>query len=183
MLRRFLFFGLVLPSLYGALSSSCGQDWYSVKEVMRFMGAQVTLPQQLLKIEDGLVSDYYCSFHLPILVHYYGPEECRECVLSNVGKNIDLYEWSVSSHSFELMVILAPSKEYQQDIIDRLCHLELGFPIFIDASHEIATQNIVPSDSRLHTFLLDYAGRPVCIGNPLSSKKTNAKFKKIIYSY
>lgn len=161
---------------------SCSRDLRSAREAARFMESRITIPRYLLKIENGTVSDYYYSYSLPLLIQYYGPDACSECVLARIKDNYELIEWGRTSHLFETMIIMSPKEQEKEEIINKLVCLKGEYPVFIDVHSVIAHQNVVPSDSRFHMFLVDYSGKPICIGNPLKSPTARSRFLKQIYN-
>ena len=62
------------------------------------------------------------------------------------------------------VVIMTPTEKADENVlIEELQVMDSGFPVYIDRDSDLSKK--VPSDRRLHSFLLDESGRPVLVGN------------------
>lgn len=104
--------------------------------------------------------------------------ECASCAMNR------MYEWeditkldSVYSGRIKFYFIFTPKQENMAQILRTLRAGALPYPSFIDKTGEFLKRNPhIPSDRRLHTFLLDKDNHVILVGNPLSSENTRKLF-------
>jgi len=173
----------VLLLVGSILLPGCGEGGTTLMEYVRFRHAQITLPETMLKIEDGKID----SVHLgrltrPVLVRYYGTEDCTDCAFSHMRDNLKNLSLSKKVGSFDFIVIMAPPEVARESVIDRAVKMSLPLSVLIDDTYCLERQKAFPSSSLLHIFLLDVNGRPVFIGSPLRDKRNLIKFTNKIES-
>lgn len=58
---------------------------------------------------------------------------------------------------------------------------DLDIPIYVDVNKAFQKQNpSIPRDMRFHYFLLDNDGKPLLIGNPITSDKSCVYYKRLL---
>ena len=144
-----------LPLLFG-----CGEAGKTVHELIGFISSTLEMPETMLCVEKGHVSIYHYDQGHPTLVYYYGPDECSDCAIGRMARNMELLDWGEQSGLFSVMHIMAPMEDRTEEVIERLLKSDFDFPVYIDNDYILEDQSVIPKDSRLHAFMLDHKGKP-----------------------
>ena len=180
MLRRRVICFIFLFGL-GLALTGCKGRVRDMIDVVRFCRSQVILPEEMMAIENGSLR--LMSFPpkgTPILLRYYGPDDCNECAISHMRDNIALVNFAHKESGFEVVVIMSPTDQERETIMAKLCELKLPITIFIDSSFYCESLGVIPNNSNLHSFLLNKEGTPIFFGNPLKSDDLLKSFRKAI---
>lgn len=84
--------------------------------------------------------------------------------------------------TFQVVFLFSPKPEDVKSIIEKISQLQPDYPVYIDVDGNI-NHEIIPSDVRFHTFLLDLDRHPYMVGNPLSSEKMMNVFRRAVSTH
>ena len=134
------------------------------RAVRQFESSRIELPSSVIKIEKGVASYDVLNVQGFVYVVYYSPDECTSCAINHMTDNSRLFDLADSTKAFVPLVIMTPTEKADENVlIEELQVMDPGFPVYIDRDSDLSKK--VPSDRRLHSFLLDESGRPVLVGN------------------
>lgn len=155
----------------------CGGRIAAITDAMKFLNSTIRFPESMIAVEDGKLTTAKFPVNTPVLVKYYGPEDCAECSLSHVKDNVALAALSKKGNPFELVIIMAPPDEYRGTVIEKLSIMKSPLCIFIDSNYYFESLGVIPKHEKLHTFLLNKEGKPVFLGDPSKDHKSMAQFE------
>lgn len=170
---------LILLLLAGLLALiSCGERNSAMKEYKQFVQSHITLPERMIRIGQGTREDVvYKRSGRPLLVNYYGPEECSSCAVSHLRDNIKFLNMSQRDGNFDFIVIMAPPKEDREMVIERTLAMSLPLSVYIDDAYYMESLGVIPANASFHSFLLDAGGKPVFVGSPLWNESAKVRFQ------
>ena len=159
----------------------CGERWSAKKEYAQFKRACITFPETMTKIENGNLEEVrFERSARPILVKYYGPEECSTCAVAHMQDNIKFMTLAQREGGFDFIVILAPPAEERALVVEKARLMSLPLTIYIDDSYHFEHLGVIPQNTAMHFFLLDMKGKPVFVGSPLSDESKRSIFQTMI---
>lgn len=106
------------------------------------------------------------------LVVYMHKSECYSYSMKNMYKWYDILKDLNLKYNKKVKVyfIFAPEKEKITDIKSALDNAALNYPAFIDCNNVFIKKNShLPSNTKLHTFLLDKSRNIKVIGSPIDN--------------
>ena len=152
------------------------------KQLKKFIGTEIHFPDNLQAYIQGRDTLMHLS-HIPMkMVVWYDSIGCASCRIQQ------MYDWneiiqyaSEISDFFEPIFIFSPKiiDLYNVNIYLRMADFE--YPVYIDNRsffHEINPD--IPSDERMHTFLLDKNNKVVLVGSPLHNEPLWELYKELI---
>lgn len=173
---------LVSLSTVCIIISSCSNFINDTIEGAKFMSTKLELPSKLLIVEDDTLLTTTCEFKAPTLIAYYGPADCTACIVNRLNDMKRINEFAKEfSHLFNVMIILTPDNN-SDELINTLLMRDVDFPIYIDSQQFLYRQNLIPSNSKFHTFLVGGDGTPIVVGDPTKNKRAESTIKEIINS-
>ena len=173
-------FGIILLCIF---SLSCCSDRIRLGfEVSRFMGTTVIIPEDLVKVDSCGLKNAGEITGSPLQVIYFAPEECSICAIKNLYRYLPVFDLAKELGSFNTAIILSPPKIDKELVLYAAEKSGFKYPIYIDTSAAIPGQKVIPEDERLHSFLLDTKGHPICIGNPTSNENIYKVFLSALNS-
>lgn len=159
----------------------CNGKLSLIKEAYHFYNSTISFPETMLRIENGDTATVSMSMlDRPLLIHYYSPEDCSECALNHMRDNIRLARYSKENGLFDFIVIIAPPLEDSIDIIEKATEMSLPLSLYVDSMHFFPSDSVIPSNSSLHTFLINTKNTPIYVGSPLANKSTKNRFERIL---
>ena len=171
---------IILTSLFLIglqLLTGCGTRGSIRKEYVRFMHSRITFPEELIKIEDGVQERvHYERSGRPLLIHYYGPDECSSCAVSHMQNDIKYLTMAQREGKFDFIVVMAPPEEDRDMVIRKAQEMALPLSIYIDDTYHFQSLEVIPPYPIMHYFLLGEKGSPIFIGPPFYDEKTRAQF-------
>ena len=150
---------------------------------MGLMTNTIILPKRISCVNNGVV------YQMPEplekrarLVIYVDSTECATCRISHLDMYHPLFHLSERKKSFELMILFYNSKVFEGVPLETfLSRLQIEIPVYIDVENSFMKDNpIIPSDLRMHSFLINRDGKPIFVGDPISSKELNTSFLRAI---
>lgn len=172
---------VILMVCCAALLCGCG-NMKLRRQMKDFMGRKVVFPQELMEICAGRTRSVCVSMECPILVLFYGKDECSSCAINHLYDDLSGFEELENVDNCKVMVLFSLTMDEEQvEVPEKIRELKFPFPIYVDAYGDFYRVNAVfPSDKRFHSFLLGADGHPVLIGNPLSNEKLRELFDRIV---
>jgi len=146
-----------------------------------FYRTEVILPDAMVAVKNGKVTHVPLpgtGTDCPVLVRYYGPDDCNECALSHMRENEELARWAAADKSFYLLIVMAPKDEDRNGTIERVKDMRSSLTVYFDESYYFESQKVIPQSDKMHTFLLGDDRKPKYIGNPLKNESSKKRFMK-----
>ena len=155
---------------------------YLADMLRAFQNERINIAGSWLLIEG--TTKRICSIDtiLPPLVFYYGPEDCSDCAIAHLRDKTPLLKMSEKEGTFQVVFLFSPKPDDVKSIIEKISQLQPDYPVYIDVDGNI-NHEIIPSDVRFHTFLLDQDRHPYMVGNPLSSEKMMNVFRRAVSTH
>jgi len=118
----------------------------------------------------------------PKMIVYVDSSECTTCRISHLDMYHSLFHLSEQKKSFVLMILFYNSKVFEDVSLETfLSRLQIEIPVYIDVENSFMKDNtIIPSDLRMHSFLINRFGKPIFVGDPVSSDKLKMSFLRAI---
>lgn len=149
------------------------------KMLKDFEETRITIPQDMIMIQNGELRPYDIHGETPIFIIYVSPAECSSCRISHLDKYEDLFSMA-DSLGFLIMIILSPNEDQREYIQDLLIQARFHYPVYIDSYSEFANQNIIPEDNRFHSFLINSDNNPIFVGDPTANDRMHVLFSAIL---
>lgn len=170
--------------LFALLFYGCNQEKRELHNMYKLLCEnEIFIPNDMLRIQNGQVFQYQVSHDLPVMIEYVGPEECSDCFISHIDDYLPLAHLCMTKSSLEYMIIVSPSQEDMNRILDKLVYHKIELPVYLDVNSSFHDMNLVPLDTRLHCFLISPDHYPIFVGNPFSSEKLMTLFNQKIAHY
>lgn len=101
----------------------------------------------------------------------YDSTECSSCRVNMLNRYDDIFSLSKNEGAnFVPIIIFSPAVKQIRDLKYDLKSSDFSYPIYIDSCHNFCKINsYIPSDSRLHAFLLNQNDEIVLVGNPINN--------------
>lgn len=151
--------------------------------ICKLTNHDVIVPYDKLLLYEGRYALYEYTMLEPLnLVVYVDNSECSSCYLSNIQR------WEPFLDSLRLnydyvrtTILFTPSNEVQNSFFEKLRYTKFKYPLYIDTCNVFSrTNRHIPSNKMYHTFLIDENNKVILVGNPLTNKKINKMFWKIL---
>lgn len=144
-----------------------------------FCQENITIPQDLLLVQDGELLDSYTIPEVPRLVYYLDSNQCSVCNITKLQKlHVD-----PSEPLYVASIVQLPQKdrEYVKMTIE-YAGLDVDASVFLDENDSFIKNNpFLPDDRRFHTFLLDPDGNIRLVGDPTAGDKLEKMFQETIH--
>ena len=143
----------------------------------------IILPKKINCVNNGEVYQMPDSLeNKPKMIIYVDSTECTTCRISHLDMYHSLLHLSEQKKSFELMILFYNSKVFEDVPLETyLSRLQMETPVYIDVENTFLKDNpIIPSDPRMHSFLINSLGKPIFVGDPVSSEKLKKSFLRAI---
>ena len=172
----------IIPLLWLAMLLmlvGCNGRLSLVRDVIHFYTSEVSFPDKMLLIENGdSLTVSIPEIVKPLLIHYYGPDECSDCALNHMRDNVRLAEYSKENGKFDFIVILAPPYEEKTSIIEKAIEMSLPVRIYVDDMHYFYSEGVILPYSSTHIFMINSNHIPVYVGHPFENTKSKVEFEK-----
>lgn len=151
-------------------------------QLKELMSSTIVLPEKITCVYNGDVFPMPDSLRdKPKLIVYIDSTECTTCRISHIEMYHELFHISKESRSFDIVILLSNIELKGIPIIRYLSDLEIEHPLYVDVENEFLKMNqTVPDDRRMHSFLINKGGVPLCIGDPVSSEKMFQVFHSVV---
>ena len=143
-------------------------------QLKELMASTIVLPDNITCVNNGVEYPMPGSLRSKAkLIVYLDSTQCASCRISHLESYHHLYHLSEELGSFEVVMLLSNIDLYGIPIARYVSDLELEHPVYVDVENKFLALNpSIPADEiRLHAFLTDDAGSPVCVGDPSVSEK------------
>lgn len=151
------------------------------KQVKDFMSKEVVLPTELTEIVNGKVRFVKITVDKPLLIVFYGNDECSSCAINKLKENYQRFSDIEQSGRCKVVVLFSPSEDDAFDVQDKIKELMLPFPLYVDLYGDFYRANKdFPTDLRFHSFLMGKDSHPVFVGNPIYSADLSGVFEKVL---
>ena len=169
-MRRILL--ILLLCLLATISTGCKKAKLR-SQLKELMNSTIVLPEKIICVEDGEIFPMPDSIrNIAKLVVFVDSSECTTCRISHIGKYRQIFRLSEEKGSFGV-VLLFPSVALSGIPVERyVMDSDVGYPIYFDIENKFLKLNpSVAADHRLHSFLIDDKGTPLCVGDPSASRE------------
>ncbi len=170
-------------ALVGTIGCTCRGEMSETELVFReFKSQTIKIPDQLhpIILEYSHVDMPEKNRAPYTMIYYYDQESCNSCVILHNERFLPIKNISKENGVFSIKIILVPKKEEMVELLSLAKTCELYVPTIIDSEGDFEKENHIPPDKRFHVFLIDEAGHPVFIGDPMSSPELMRIFKRVI---
>lgn len=142
-------------------------------DLMELMQSTVVLPDKVSCIFNGEIHPMPDSVRTaPKLIVYVDSSECTTCRIAHISQYDQVFRISEDKGSFEVILLLYNINLSGIPLTRYLSDLEIGYPVYVDEENLFRSLNpVVPDDRRLHTFLVETSGTPLCVGDPSASEQ------------
>ena len=154
------------------------------KQLLNFIGTEIIIPDDLqLTIlgRDTLLQ--YMDVPIKMIV-WYDSAGCASCQVKQIQEweNIIAYTDSLKN-VFEIIFVFSPKASDYDSVRLALLTSDFEYPVFIDDRNSFGKMNPrIPSDKRMHTFLIDGNNEVILVGNPVYNDKLWELYKENIKS-
>lgn len=171
-MKKRVFFLVVLFVVIAVAMTGCKKARLR-SQLKELMGSTIVLPERITCINKGEVYPMPDSLRdRANLIVYIDSSECTTCRISRIGQYHELYQLSQEKGSFEVVLLLSNVDLNGIPVIRYLSDLEIEHPVYVDVDNEFLKLNpAIPEDRRMHSFLVDENGTPLCVGDPTASKE------------
>ena len=155
------------------------------RQLKELMGTTIVLPEKITCVYNGEVYPMPDSLReKPKLIIYIDSTECTTCRISHLLEYQELFDLAEERQSFTMMILIW-NKDFDAISLERyLSDLQLEYPLFVDMECRFLEDNpSLPSDNRLHSFLVDGTGHPICVGDPGRAEKMMEVYRNSIANY
>ena len=97
--------------LCGVVFAGCGNRELR-KQVSLFMAHKITLPSELLEVKCGSISPVTIAVDKPMLIFFYGNEECSSCAVSHLKDDLSGFVDIEQSGKCKVVILLNSSSRY-----------------------------------------------------------------------
>ena len=141
------------------------------RQLKELMGATIVLPEKITCVYNGEVYPMPDSLREKAkLIIYIDSTECSTCRISSFWKYRELYDLSTETRKFILLLLMGNTSFESIPLQEYLCDSGIVFPVYVDNLNSFLRINpAIPSDRRMHSFLIDCSGHAVFVGDPGSS--------------
>ena len=142
-------------------------------QLKELMGSTIVLPERITCIDNGETYPMPDSLrNRAKLIVYIDSSECTTCRISHIEMYHELFHISEEYGSFEVMLLLSNVDLNGIPVIRYLSDMAIEHPVYVDVDNEFLKLNpAIPEDRRMHSFLVDENGTPLCVGDPTASKE------------
>ena len=180
-MRRIL---LIMVLCFLAVASTGCKKARLRAQLKELMSSTIVLPEKITCVHNGEVFPMPDSVRSKAkLIVYVDSIECSTCRVSHIGMYHGLFHFAEESGLFEVMLILSNVDLNGIPIIRYLSDLEIEHPVYVDVDNEFLHLNhAIPKDKRMHSFLINRSGSPLCVGDPAISDKMQPIFYRAVNS-
>ena len=161
----------------------CGCSNMKLRRQMKdFMAHKIVLPQELMEICDGRTRPVCVSVDTPMLILFYGKNECSLSAINHLADDLDEIKMVEKSGQCKVLILFSLTTEDDQiEIPEQVRESKFSFPIYLDLYGDFYRYNAeFPDDERFHSFLVGTDGYPVFIGNPLKDSRLRKVFNETL---
>lgn len=161
----------------------CGCSNMKLRRQMKdFMAHKIVLPQELMEICDGRTRPVCVFVDSPMLILFYGKNECSLCAINHLADDLDEIKMVEKSGQCKVLILFSLTTEDDQiEIPEQVRESKFSFPIYLDLYGDFYRYNAeFPNDERFHSFLVGTDGYPVFIGNPLKDSRLRKVFNETL---
>lgn len=174
-MRRIL--PVVLLCLLALAPTSCKKAKLRA-QLKELMGSTIVLPEKVSCVYNGEVYPMPDSLRdKAMLIIYIDSAECTTCRISHIEMYHALFELSRTDGSFDVFILLSNLELNGIPLLKYLSDIVVDHPLYVDEDNVFLKLNpVVPDDRRMRAFLVNGQGRPICIGDPVSSDRMHDVF-------
>ena len=134
------------------------------------MSATIVLPERVSMVYNGVISSMPDSLRtVPKLIVYIDSSECTTC---RIGMYQGVIHLSEEKGTFEVILLLSNVNLNGIAVTRYLSDMEISLPVYVDDENAFLDLNpSIPKDRRMHAFLVDDNGTPLCVGDPTASRE------------
>lgn len=152
------------------------------KDLEEFIGREVVLPKEMAAFVNGRDTSLTIEGDRLKLIVWYDSTGCSSCRLKDLWQWEDYAEYADSA-DFDLCVILSPSEANIHSVNLAVRSQRVQFAVYKDYDRRFYALNPgMPSNSMLHTFLLDRDNKVVIAGNPINNPALAEFYRSVIKS-
>lgn len=152
------------------------------RELQRFTGSRVSFPSSLQRVAGRDIRPFEIDDSKARIVIYYDSTACGTCL---IGK---LPEWDPLIDSVaticpdaDLVFVMSPKSDEYNAVLRTTIINSADYNVALDKAGDFIRFNPhIPSDERLHAFLLDRNGEVLLVGSPLHNSELWRLYKDML---
>ena len=157
------------------LNASCTDDYKIRHQLDTLYGNPIIIPSETMELVRGFNEKDRNRCKLRLVV-YMDSTRCSSCAIKR------LRDWELLredlNEEVDLVFIFAPMKEEYEKVRDALCKELTSSDVYVDKKHAFIRENPhIPSNHKMHVFLLNKKDSVILVGNPLNTYK----IRRILY--
>ncbi len=150
------------------------------KQVKAMTGSNLNLTFEQAKAYFNGVDSTYISLPKKKLVVFVDSTSCSGCFLSHLNEYFEINDTLQIRHA-ELVIVLHPQHARLYEVSSCLRQEKFPFWCILDSDGEFIRNNSdIPSNQKLHSFLLDEEDVIALVGNPSRNNKIKELFYKTL---
>ena len=166
-----------LSLLFVFIIVSCNSDRQKLtKDMQSFLSETVSIPERMVVVESGHLSEVKTLLGEPKLVRYFGPDACSDCAITHIFENEPLYDLEKEVGGFSVMMVFSPKEENVPHVTEKLLSCDFPHRVYLDTEGKLHELNVPNRNDKFRCFLIDFKGKPVYVGNPCNSEKLRQLF-------
>lgn len=172
-----------MSALIVVLASCSLKDRKLENDVEHFLGTVISIPEyQMQRFGSGGIDSLDRANGRYQMVVYTDSTECSPCAI----KHLNNWESIIDTlESFPLykgtVFIFSPSKSSYEEVNEELRKTNIKYSMYLDTCNVFLNKNRgIPSNGRMHTFLIDDNNRVALIGNPLTNEKIRTMYYELL---
>lgn len=175
-MRRIL---LIMVLCFLAVASTGCKKARLRAQLKELMSSTIVLPEKVTCVYNGEVFPMPDSLRdKRKLIVYIDSTECTTCRISHFWEYQDLFDLSAQTGSFDVLLLMCNTEFESIPLIRYLSDQNLPYPVYVDTDKVFLKDNqVIPTDTRMHSLFVDSAGRPLFVGDPSRSGHMMTAFK------
>ena len=150
------------------------------KAVMEFESKTISIPSDVIVIENGKVQTYCPSTH-PKLIVIIDHEMCTKCQVSHLPLYENLFSLPGAEIDYDVMIIVEPDDNGPSEALSCILKTRFPHPVLLDADRQFTSLNSILFGSfRFNVFMIDKSGKPVFVGNPTLTDAMMSSFTEAV---
>lgn len=174
-------YGKILSCILAGMLTFCScDDLFISYKIRKFENKEFVLPPTILSISsEGRKIDTLHYNGMKFVV-YFDSTRCVSCNLHKLINLMPFVERIDSAWACETFIAFEPAANQETELAYEIEAYELPVKIYVDSEHKIRESNRIPSDDIFCYFLVGEDGKPVLLGNPLSSRNLLDLYEKAL---
>lgn len=153
------------------------------RQLENFIGTKIIFPENLQGTIRGRDTLLQGGHALMKMVIWYDSIGCSSCQVKQIHEGENVTYANSLKNILDVVFIFSPRIKDINSVYVALHTSDFRFPVYIDYTNSFQEKNPgIPSDERMHTFLVDEKNKVILAGNPVYNEKLWELYKENILS-